>query len=1258
MVSLINLKSFSANKLESKVMQTKCIQLLQVLKVLIITPFLTVAAYAGHSQAILDTAQTPLELTPTVAANVMILLDDSGSMDFEVITADALSSGLFFGPDSDGSNFGSTQPELQITHRADCELTAAAFGGYAYGIAAPTTNHYTPPINPGDPNLKNCYVADARAWRFRCSSFNTLYYNPDPAVRYEPWAGLRSDGTEFPDVPANAAPLDPYQANSSTVDLTSPDIATGIDKFRVYQCGRDGLNGPFVNRSADVVGGDETEGVPITDMQNFANWFSYHRSRHLRAKALLGNFIFNQVGTRIGLVRFNFTTQPSLTAEEMNVSAEDDGAKRTLLNALYSTTPEQLSSLVNERSPLHKRHIETARYLECENSDAFPSNPECPAEATPAGTCQTNHIVVATDGFSDRFPFSFSGDEGIGNADADSSNLFDGGAFADSSNFGLLSTFSDVAISFYKNDIQGSLTDKVVPTPADINRYPNGPPDEFTTEDELHQHIKTHVVSYDVPFTGGDQDLVEFPPNPFDPFPWQSPLDTNLGLLQDLVHAAYSGRGEKINANIISSDGGQDLAQVVAQGVGSTTPVAINTQATSANVVLYRTFYDSSSNSGDLVAQVIDTDGLLETENGEPVFMWSAAKQLDELVGENGTSNSQRIIFTYSDNSNDGINFNFDDLDSNQQTQLNQPVPGMLTVGEDRLEYLRGLTTREGSSFDNGEFRIRPETESTGGGIVHNAKLGTIANAAPVFVGLPQAVGRFGGAWPSTQGNTYFEFQTSQANRDASVLAAANDGMFHVFNANNGNERFAYIPSLVFENLSVLTLPEYKHQFFVDSTPSVEDAYIRATGSSSPSWNTIAVGGLGAGGRGYYALNITVPDPASTAVDQVMWEFGPEDDAVTFNGDTFSDLGLSFGRPLIAMSNATDGSNQKWVAVFGNGYNSASFSGNAVIYMLFIDQGIDGVWSTSDFVKIDTDVGGSGTPNGIADVRAIDIDANGTIDWLYAGDLRGNLHAVNIESAVPNDWSLSSNRSILFEAGYSQTGEPQPITTRPIVVNNENGAGVIVVFATGSYFTNSDAIDTDIQSIYGIEDNFSGNEVDADDLVEQTLSNQFFTDGATTLDVRVLNEVAAASSDRGWFIDFDVLRSSGSGVEFPGEKVVRALQLRNDVLFMNTIIPQELSCDPSPGGFLLALDPQTGTAGQEVIFDINTDSIFDDQDKINVSSELKVIVGTRFKSPPSGSTFFGDYRITQLSDTSIDSIRTNTAKTELVGRQAWREVEF
>ena len=68
--------------------------------------------------------------------------------------------------------------------------------------------------------------------------------------------------------------------------------------------------------------------------------------------------------------------------------------------------------------------------------------------------------------------------------------------------------------------------------------------------------------------------------------------------------------------------------------------------------------------------------------------------------------------------------------------------------------------------------------------------------------------------------------------------------------------------------------------------------------------------------------------------------------------------------------------------------------------------------------------------------------------------------------------------------------------------------------------------------------------------------------------------------------------------------------------------------------------------------------MFDSNNKINVAGQLKTIVGTCFKSTPSDSTFFGDYQITQLSDTDIDAVGNNIAKTELIGRQAWREVEF
>ena len=65
------------------------------------------------------------------------------------------------------------------------------------------------------------------------------------------------------------------------------------------------------------------------------------------------------------------------------------------------------------------------------------------------------------------------------------------------------------------------------------------------------------------------------------------------------------------------------------------------------------------------------------------------------------------------------------------------------------------------------------------------------------------------------------------------IYVGGNDGMLHAFNTQKfdhnftrdpapGDELFAYIPNLVFENLAELTSPNYDHKFFVDLTPTVK----------------------------------------------------------------------------------------------------------------------------------------------------------------------------------------------------------------------------------------------------------------------------------------------------------------------------------------------------------------------------------------------------------------------------------------------------
>jgi type IV pilus assembly protein PilY1 len=380
------------------------------------------------------------------------------------------------------------------------------------------------------------------------------------------------------------------------------------------------------------------------------------------------------------------------------------------------------------------------------------------------------------------------------------------------------------------------------------------------------------------------------------------------------------------------------------------------------------------------------------------------------------------------------------------------------------------------------------------------------------------------------------------------------------------------------------------------------------------------------------------------------------------------------------MSNAEYGDGEKkWVAIFGNGYNSTSADGDAAIYILFIEAGQDGVWTAgSDYIKISTGYGKAEssdgtTPNGVGAVRGIDIDNDGTVDRLYAGDLQGNLYRVDISSANASAWDDSANRDIIFKARYGPAGSRtivQPFTKRPIVVKHPSEPGYIVIAATGSWMTSDDATSTDIQSIYGIWDNNTGYEVTMpsanNQLVEQEFTNHLIKEHGFT--VRSLSNNAVVWKDTGsssnkvmgWYIDFDIPPAgSNSGVEYPGERAVRNLQLRGDFLFVNTVIPKGSSpCNNGAGGFELAFDPFTGGSGSKIVFDISADGQFDVDDNISDTlGDAYIVSGIRFDSTtPTDAAFIGHYRLTQQSDRSVRSIGTNTRVSNAAGRNSWREL--
>ncbi|WP_266156433.1 pilus assembly protein [Dyella silvatica] len=413
------------------------------------------------------------------------------------------------------------------------------------------------------------------------------------------------------------------------------------------------------------------------------------------------------------------------------------------------------------------------------------------------------------------------------------------------------------------------------------------------------------------------------------------------------------------------------LADVSSQS-SSSSSAAANSTSLSANSQVYQATFSSGSSvdnawAGDLQEFGIDANASINT-----TFTWSARAQLD-------TQGSSRSIATwdpYHVNSSStvtpaAVGFSWSNLSATQQTKLQQNS----TNGQNLVSYLRGDHSQEISN--GGKFRNRQHL------------LGDVVDSAPFFVGAPTDY------YPDTSYNTYTA-SSAITGRTPMLYFGANDGMLHGVNANTGKEVMAFIPNGgsggVFSNLYMLASPYYyyHHQFFVDGSPQVDDVML-----ADGNWHSLLVGGENAGGSSIYALDVTNPSnftSDTTVASSVLWEF------------TDTDMGLSYSAPAIVRSlavsvkDATSKQNVNGFAVvFGNGYNSAQ--GRPFFYAVDASTG-------TQLAKIDlcnaTGVPAaacsSSLPNGLSSVSVG--NSSGVVgvpqDMVYAGDLQGNLWAINI----------------------------------------------------------------------------------------------------------------------------------------------------------------------------------------------------------------------------------------------------------------------
>lgn len=495
-------------------------------------------------------------------------------------------------------------------------------------------------------------------------------------------------------------------------------------------------------------------------------------------------------------------------------------------------------------------------------------------------------------------------------------------------------------------------------------------------------------------------------------------------------------------------------------------------------------------------------------------FAWDAGALLNART-------SARKLWTASGDGGGyrGIPFEWAALDAEQRLVLNRsPVDGSDDgLGPGRLAYLRGVRLDEAHLF--------PARERLLGAIVHGI---------PVFAGRSSVTGR---------------------DRRSMVYVGASDGMLHAFDAQTGNEVFAYLPHAVFHRLSLLT-----HAGSVEGLP-VDGGIATGDVRIGDRWHSVLTAGIGRGAQGVFALDITTPDDFGS--NDVLWEFTDADDA---------DIGNVIGTPVIAKfrTGLAHGVPQyRYFAVVPGGVNSHIADGDgrfdpagrAALFLLALDKPAAQSWQIGiNYFKFVLSASDANRANGIVEL-AMATSPDGSASVAYAGDLLGNLWRFDFGGNAPDELSPQ----LLFVA-RDASGNRQPITQRPRIVFAPE-RGYMVLFGTGKYLERRD-LDHGAyasQSFYAIWDRDGARISGRDALVARIVRSQG-SDGRYTVEGEALMYVPAGK--RGWYLDFPQS-------ERTGERSIAPAAMLDTQLVFGTLIPASSACT-APLGRTYLLDALTG----------------------------------------------------------------------------------
>ena len=425
-------------------------------------------------------------------------------------------------------------------------------------------------------------------------------------------------------------------------------------------------------------------------------------------------------------------------------------------------------------------------------------------------------------------------------------------------------------------------------------------------------------------------------------------------------------------------------------------------------------------------------------------------------------------------------------------------------------------------------------------------------------------------------------------NRQEFLVAAANDGMVHIFRngtpSNPYDLKLSYIPAGMEredDQGQATTLGKVLKDIARDGYGSGTPHRYMVNGGfvlrQTPDKQTFMFGAMGQGGRGAYALNIgAVANSDRSGWNTTVPLFETKKGFDNKLGYTIGSTQI--GRVSIKRDTTPVNleSNVRYAGFLASGYrtedvNSADNETALYVYdMTGKEAGTKNTGTNVSSSKAGKLLARIPAPNGkggLSTPTLVDTDFDGIVDIAYAGDRYGNMFRFDLRGKTESEWSAQ----MIFQGSGNQ-----PITSAP-AVSRRGKDKYVVIFGTGSeiYQNELEGTNGQINAVYGIYDDVSTDAVLAksSELEQQTRESD---------DEHIyVSDNKVGEGKKGWSLTLD-----------PNERVTvkPTMILRTAVVTIRKYETKTIHTDSSSTDVCLPDSTSTQTTAKTIILGVNAEN--------------------------------------------------------------------